>query len=235
MHSSVKSYLIIALLSLTAALLVSETAEAIYPPVIDFSGNWSYKHSGSPSVKLRLTISDMLVKQSTISMDPLEYYTVDTPGKEEIIDADVNIDVLMRDASDNWLFSDGGFSITEDVNTYLSATLTNVCFEPDLYNSDIIWLNANFDLDNLINLDTSANARPSRFIELLSEQIIRYGEDWTNLRMEMFVLTGVGDFTKDSTGTLNAKIEGIPEPASAALLGLGLAALAGLLKKKKSV
>lgn len=218
--------------------LFAHVAEAvvIIPPALDFIGSWTYIHSvkvtGKTIYVRELSFTDLIV---TVSVPLIgEYYLNDTPGVEEIIDAAVNIDTLVRDADNNWLFSSGSFSIEENGNTYLSADLSNVTFEPDGVSAFISWLNPDMDMDDLINLDTSANTRPSRFIEVLNTEIAGTGLDYTNMRLQLSVLDGTNDFTEDSYGNVAGKIMGIPEPASAGLFIMGVTAIAGILKRKTS-
>ena len=237
------------LLLLLAALVLSATAaEAVVVtlPALDMVGEWSYVHQtgkgtkNDPIVEVReLTFSNFLVTQSVIEMGEVYNQSNELPGVEEIINAEVVIDVLVREELDNWTFSGGNLTITEG-SDYLTGILTNVTFNLDPYNDWVAWLNAELDTDNLITLSTypAPAGPPSRFIDVLTQQMIDTGLDYTNMRIEMQMndgpLTGfAGGFFADSSGATVGKLEGIPEPGTAVLLGLGLTALAGLVKKKK--
>ncbi len=215
-------------------------AVVLMNPTLDLSGSWTYTDrtgkgtKNDPYVYPRtLVFNNLTVTTALIFAPPnTEYYNVNTPGVEEIIGATVTISGLVRDASNNWLFSNGTFTITETGNTYLSAALTNVTFTPDPVNTSISWLNVNLDTNNLTNINTSTNTRASRYIWLLTGAMNNKGQNWTNIRLEMDMLSGTRDFTQNSGGTTLGKINGIPEPTSLALLCLGLAAVISRWRRK---
>lgn len=179
-------------------------------PALDLTGSWIFTPTveGGKNVGGTLSLYNIYVTASVISSN--EYYFSDT-DVEKIIGAPVNIPVLIRDATNPFLFNDPTtpLTITEDGNTYLTADLINILFRPVWSGGYIVQLVADecYDQDNLQNVDTSTNDNASRFIDKL---IIMGDEgDTPNFRITLSVLNGPGDFssTIGSSGNMTGKIE----------------------------
>ena len=153
---------------------------------------------------------------------------------ETIIDAKVKFQKkIFQSMNDPFTFMDSTIEIVSGKTLFIGGMLTNTTFDPGSDVTDgVVTLNLGFALDNVwfTTLNTSAGSRFTEEYATLSSMaagaltLTLVSTDEAGKRIDLFDVkskgSGAGEFQ-------------LPEPGSIALLGAGLAGLAGLRRRRR--
>ncbi len=161
----------------------------------------------------------------TVVTDPTDF--------ETIIDTKVKFQKMIQQSMmDPFTFMDSTVEIVSGKTVYIAGMLTNITFDPGVDMTDgIATLNLGFQLDNLwfSTLNTNANSRFTQEYATLSS--VNAGA----LALTLVSSSAAGEridlFDVDTKGTASAEFQ-LPEPGSIELLGMGLAGLARLRRRR---
>jgi hypothetical protein len=221
---------------LVLGVLPTQARAAAMLPTMDTAGTYDYAQGGGPNNPGIITFNTMLVQQA-------QYADASTCTRFGSCDAAVgpavNVTLIgitpgegpeqLDEGGDPTLFSSATITISDGSTTFLTGTMASDNWD---LSGTMLRLNLTFDLDNLSIISTD-NGGSSRFIDEFAAAVAA-GAGAGDLPEVHVILNNFNGLDTTTTGQIaNVKITSpIPEPSTAALLGLGLVGVGALARRR---